>query len=114
VAAGSILYYLWESSVMKKIEAIVLTDDLTAVENALEDLGIDRLVITPVLTHDSAGSRKQVYRGAEYRLDTPKVKLEFITTDHFAGEAVDAVARASSHAGAYGPIATFDVVDSTP
>ena len=73
---------------MKKIEAIIKPFKLQEVREALVDSGIEGLTITEVKGYGRQKGHTEMYRGAEYSVDTlPKMKLEIIIND----EALDTV-----------------------
>ncbi len=61
---------------MKKIEAIIRHESLSAVKNALDELGYPGITITDVWGHGKQKGMDQVWRGHEYRVKfLPKLKL---------------------------------------
>ena len=80
---------------MIKIEAIVQPFRLDSVKLALDGLGINRIIISHVLDHGGPMARKAVYRGAEYYVDVPRVKLEMLVSSLQTDEVIDAILRAA-------------------
>ncbi len=80
---------------MIKIEAIVQPFRLDSIKLALDGLGIERITICHVLDHGGPLGLKAVYRGAEYYVDVPKVKLEMLVSSLRADEVIDAVLQAA-------------------
>ena len=73
---------------MKLISAIIKPFKLQEVREALVDSGIEGLTITEVKGYGRQKGHTEMYRGAEYSVDTlPKMKLEIIIND----EALDTV-----------------------
>jgi nitrogen regulatory protein P-II 2 len=73
---------------MKLVSAIIKPFKLQEVREALVDFGIEGLTITEVKGYGRQKGHTEMYRGAEYSVDTlPKMKLEIIIND----EALDTV-----------------------
>ena len=73
---------------MKLVSAIIKPFKLQEVREALVDSGIEGLTITEVTGYGRQKGHTEMYRGAEYSVDTlPKMKLEIIIND----EALDTV-----------------------
>lgn len=72
---------------MKKIEAIVRPERVSAVKEALEQLGFCGLTLTEVKGHGKQKGLVQQWRGSQYRIEfLPKVKIELVVEN---GEAVE-------------------------
>ncbi|MBD3181693.1 P-II family nitrogen regulator [Candidatus Poribacteria bacterium] len=77
---------------MKKIEAIIRPEGLTAVRNALEELGYPGMTITEVKGHGKQKGKEQVWRGKEYKVEfLPKLKLEIVVIDDDVSKIVRAI-----------------------
>ena len=64
---------------MKKIEAIIKPFKLDEVKNALNDIGVTGMTISDVKGFGRQRGHKEIYRGAEYRVDfVPKIKLGIV------------------------------------
>ena len=73
---------------MKLVSAIIKPFKLQEVREALVDSGIEGLTITEVKGYGRQKGHTEMYRGAEYSVDTlPKMKLDIIIND----EALDTV-----------------------
>ncbi|HWR40636.1 MAG TPA: P-II family nitrogen regulator [Patescibacteria group bacterium] len=84
---------------MKKIEAIIRTEKLDEVKNALQKQGIDGMTISEVMGCGRQEGQQGIYRGVVYNITLhPRVKLEVILPD----EAVDAVVEAIMESGRTG------------
>lgn len=82
---------------MKKIEAIIKPFKVDDVKDALGELGIDGMTIIEVKGHGRQKGHTELYRGAEYVVDfVPKVKVEIVTTDDRADDAVNAICKAAA------------------
>jgi nitrogen regulatory protein P-II 1 len=67
---------------MKKIEAIVRTNKLEDVKEALSKAGITGMTVTEVRGFGRQKGKTETYRGAEYTIDfVPKVKIEVVVGD---------------------------------
>lgn len=67
---------------MKKIEAIFRDEKLSAVKEALKELGVGGMTITEVRGHGTQKGITEVYRGRSYAVDLlPKIKVELIIDD---------------------------------
>ena len=79
---------------MKKIEAIIRPESLTAVKNALGELGYPGMTITDVKGHGKQKGIDQVWRGREYKVEfLPKLKIEIVVVDEDAGNIARAIVR---------------------
>ncbi len=64
---------------MKKIEAIVRPERVSAVKEALEKLGYPGMTLTQVKGHGKQKGVVQQWRGSQYRIEfLPKVKIELV------------------------------------
>jgi nitrogen regulatory protein PII len=73
---------------MKKLEAIIRPAALQAVKDALAQLGIDEMTVSEVKRCGSSEGRTEMYRGAEYILDSTSMKIEVVLDDRLAENAV--------------------------
>jgi len=80
---------------MIKIEAMIQPFRLDSVKLALNELGINRIIISHVLDHGGPTGLKAVYRGAEYYVDVPRVKLEILVSSLQTDEVIDAILQAA-------------------
>ena len=79
---------------MKKIEAIIKPFKLDDVKDALNDMGIAGMTITEVKGFGRQKGHKEIYRGAEYRVDLiPKVKIEVVTEASMADQVADLISE---------------------
>jgi nitrogen regulatory protein P-II 1 len=99
---------------MIKIEAIVQPFRLDAVKLALDGLGISRITISHVLDHGGPMALKAVYRGAQYYVDVPRVKLEMLISSLQTDEVIDAILQAArtDGPGDDGTILVTEVADA--
>jgi len=67
---------------MKKIEAIIRDQKLTAVKEALKAIGVPGMTVMEVKGHGKQKGITEVYRDRQYTVDLlSKVKIEVITED---------------------------------
>jgi|TARA_B100001093_G_scaffold11310_1_gene10444 nitrogen regulatory protein P-II 2 len=85
---------------MKLITAIIKPFKLQEVKEALVEAGIEGLTISEVKGYGRQKGHTEMYRGAEYSVDTlPKIKLEILTDDF---ETVIKVISESANTGKIG------------
>jgi nitrogen regulatory protein P-II 1 len=81
---------------MKKIEAIIQPHKLDEVKTALVGVGAEGITISEVRGHGRQKGHKEVYRGAEYKVDfLPKIKIELVVPDQRFEETLRVVADAA-------------------
>ncbi len=81
---------------MKLITAIIQPHRLDEVKDALEAVGIQGMTISEASGFGRQKGHTEVYRGAEYRVDTvPKLRLEIVLDDDMLRPAIDAIVRAA-------------------
>ena len=99
---------------MKYIIAIIQPGKLTAVHDALLEIGITGMTVTEVQGYGRQKGKSEIYRGAEYTVDfLPKVKIELALPAKMVAKAVDAIKTASSSGKiGDGKIFTFDLQEA--
>ncbi len=81
---------------MKKIEAIIKPFKLDEVKEALNEIGITGMTVTEVKGYGRQKGHKEVYRGAEYKVDfNPKTKIELVLADDMTEKAVSVIREAA-------------------
>ncbi|XOF33870.1 MAG: P-II family nitrogen regulator [Candidatus Electrothrix sp. YB6] len=81
---------------MKKIEVIIKPFRLDDVKAALNDIGINGMTISEVKGYGRQKGHKEIYRGAEYKVDfLPKVKMEIIVEADQVDKVIDVVIGAA-------------------
>lgn len=81
---------------MKLVTAVIRPHALAQVKAALESVGVTGLTVSEVQGHGRQRGHTEVYRGAEYRIDTvPKVRVEVLVEDHEVDPVVFAVSGAA-------------------
>lgn len=99
---------------MKYIIAIIQPGKLTAVHDALLEIGITGMTVTEVQGYGRQKGKSEIYRGAEYTVHfLPKVKIELAVPEKMTGKTVEAI-KAASNSGKIGDgkIFTFDLQDA--
>jgi nitrogen regulatory protein P-II 1 len=80
---------------MKKVEAIIRTNKLEEVKEALSKAGIVGMTVVEVRGFGRQKGKTETYRGAEYTVDfVPKVKLEVVVGDD-ASSVVSAIVNSA-------------------
>jgi nitrogen regulatory protein P-II 1 len=99
---------------MVKVEAIIQPFKLDEVKAAVTSLGVEGVTILHVLDHAGPARLKAVYRGGQYYVDVPKVKLEMIVSSHRADEVIDAISHAARTGSASddGTILVYEIADA--
>ena len=99
---------------MKYIIAIIQPGKLTAVHDALLDIGITGMTVTDVQGYGRQKGKSGIYRGAEYTVQfLPKVKIELALPAKMVAKAVDVIKTASSSGKiGDGKIFTFDLQEA--
>ncbi|EWS81169.1 P-II family nitrogen regulator [Brachybacterium phenoliresistens] len=81
---------------MKLITAVVQPHAVQAVTDSLREYGVSGLTVTEVAGYGRQGGHTEVYRGAEYDIDTiPKAKIEVIADDPAQEDIIDLIVAAS-------------------
>jgi nitrogen regulatory protein PII len=81
---------------MKKIEAIIKPFELQAVQDALQEIGINGMTVSEVKGYGRQGRHTEIYRGSEYTVDfLPKLKIDLVVEDQNAERAISAVIKSA-------------------
>ena len=81
---------------MKKIEAIIRSERLQQVQDALDKLGVSGLTVSEVMGCGRQKGYTEQYRGSRANISLlPKLKVESVVTDEVADKAVDAIVAAA-------------------
>ena len=99
---------------MKYIIAIIQPGKLTAVHEALLDIGITGMTVTEVQGYGRQKGKSEIYRGAEYTVHfLPKVKIELALPTKMVAKAIDVIKTASSSGKiGDGKVFTFDLQEA--
>lgn len=77
---------------MKKVEAIFRDEKMSAVKEALKELGVGGMTVTAVKGHGTQKGITEVYRGRSYTVDLlSKIKIEVIVGDGDVKKVTDAI-----------------------
>lgn len=77
---------------MKKVEAIIRTNQFNAVKEALYGMQIHGMTVTEVHGCGSQKGKKEIYRGAEVFVDLlRKMKLEIVCHDNAVDQIIDVI-----------------------
>ena len=81
---------------MKRIEAILRPEKVTAVRQALEKVGFPGLNVSEVEGHGKQKGVVQQWRGDTYRVELlPKMRLEIVVSDRDVSKIVKAIQEVS-------------------
>ena len=82
---------------MKLVSAIIKPFKLQEVREALVNSGIEGLTITEVKGYGRQKGHTEMYRGAEYSVDTlPKIKLDILVEDEKMSNVVDVITKTAN------------------
>ncbi|MDD3339335.1 MAG: P-II family nitrogen regulator [Lachnospiraceae bacterium] len=98
---------------MKKLEIVIKPEKLEDLKEILDECKANGLMITNIMGYGNQKGYKQLYRGAEYKVNLlPKVKVESVVDDDIAAVIVDKVVE-QINTGNYGDgkIFIYDVED---
>ena len=99
---------------MKKIEAIIRSERLQAVQDSLDELGVSGLTVSEVMGCGRTKGYTEQYRGSRVNISLlPKIKVESVVPDDVVDKAVDAIIGAA-YTGELGDgrLFVYDVVES--
>jgi nitrogen regulatory protein P-II 1 len=81
---------------MVKIEAIIRHHKIDDIKAALVSLGYHGLTVTEVRGFGRQKGQKEMYRGAEYKIDfVPKLKVEIVVDKQAQDKVIDALIKAA-------------------
>jgi nitrogen regulatory protein P-II 1 len=81
---------------MKKVEVIIRSERLQAVQDALDELGASGLTVTEVMGCGRQKGYTEQYRGSRVNISLlPKIKVESVLPDHVVDQAVEAIVAAA-------------------
>ena len=81
---------------MKLIMATIKPFKLDEVRDALTEIGVRGMMVTEIKGFGAQSGHTEIYRGAEYAVNfVPKVKLEIVTEDALADQAVQAIEKSA-------------------
>src|ERR671923_1836995 len=81
---------------MKKIEAIIRSERLQHVQDALDELGVSGLTVSEVMGCGRQKGYTEQYRGSRANISLlPKIKVESVVSTEVVDKAVDAIVGAA-------------------
>jgi nitrogen regulatory protein P-II 1 len=81
---------------MKKIEAIIRSERLQGVQDALDELGASGLTVTEVMGCGRQKGYTEQYRGSRANISLlPKIKVESVVPNHVVDQLVEAIVAAA-------------------
>jgi nitrogen regulatory protein P-II 1 len=81
---------------MQKVEAIIRSEALQAVQDALDKLGASGLTVTEVMGCGRQKGYTEQYRGSRVNISLlPKIKVESVLPDQVVDDAVEAIVAAA-------------------
>ena len=82
---------------MKFITAIIQPSKLDAVQESLSSIGISGMTVSEVKGYGRQKGHTEMYRGAEYSVDTlPKIKLDILVEDENMSTVVDVISKTAN------------------
>lgn len=99
---------------MKLVTAVIQPHAREDVIESLREYGVTGITLTEVAGYGRQGGHTEVYRGAEYRIDTiPKIKIEIAVRDESVEGVVDLiVSTARSGRIGDGKVWVTDIVET--
>lgn len=98
---------------MLRIEANIHPAKLEDVQTALDHEGITGVMMSQIMDHGGPDGPKAYYRGAEYRANVPRVRLELLVSHERADAVVELLNRvARTGLGDDGTILVYEVADA--
>jgi nitrogen regulatory protein P-II 1 len=81
---------------MKKVEAIIRSERLQPVQDALDELGVSGLTVSEVMGCGRQKGYTEQYRGSRANISLlPKLKVESVLSDDVVDKAVEAIVGAA-------------------
>jgi nitrogen regulatory protein P-II 1 len=81
---------------MKKIEAVIREEAVSAVKDALREAGIVGLNVSEVRGHGRQGGIDLSWRGTSYQMDLiPKAQINVVLSDHNLEKAIEVICGAA-------------------
>lgn len=79
---------------MKLLVAIVKPFKVSAIMDALDEVGVRRLSVSDIKGYGRQRGHTEIYKGAEYKVDfVPKARLEIALEDDEIEKTIDAIQR---------------------
>jgi nitrogen regulatory protein P-II 1 len=81
---------------MKRIEAVIRTEKLNPVKNALEEIGVVGMTVYDVHGRGEQKGLEFTHRAGTYRVDLlPKTKIEIVASDGEVDKIVESIVKAA-------------------
>jgi nitrogen regulatory protein P-II 1 len=96
---------------MKKVEATIKPFKLNEVRDAIVDLGIDGMTVTEV-KEVGPHARTACYRGSEYVVFAPELKVEIVLADDRLARCIDVLTHVAGNDHKDGRIVVLEVEDT--
>jgi nitrogen regulatory protein P-II 1 len=81
---------------MKKVEAIIRSERLQPVQDALDEIGVSGLTVTEVMGCGRQKGYTEQYRGSRVNISLlPKIKVEAVVPDEVVDRVIDGVVAAA-------------------
>ena len=82
---------------MKLVSAIIKPSKLQEVRESLVESGVIGLTVSEVKGYGRQKGHTELYRGAEYSVDTlPKMKLDILIDDENVGSVIETITKSAS------------------
>ena len=82
---------------MKKVEAVIKPFKLDEVKDELDKIGVMGLTVSEVKGYGRQKGHTEMYRGAEYSVDTlPKMRLDILIDDENVGSVIETITKSAS------------------
>jgi len=79
---------------MKKIEAVIRSEKLEEITDALDKLGYPGMMVTHIEGHGRQKGLTEQFRGREYKVNfLPKIKLDIVARDADAARIISAISQ---------------------
>ena len=90
-------FQLVSKFIMKLVSAIIKPFKLQEVREELVEAGVEGLTITEVKGYGRQKGHTEMYRGAEYSVDTlPKIKLDILVDDEKTQNVIDVIVKTAN------------------
>ena len=82
---------------MKQIQAIIRSEQLGAVKEALDAIGCPGMMVWEIVGHGKQKGLTETFRGSSFRVDLlPKTKIEIVVADGKVQGIVNAITKAAA------------------
>ena len=96
---------------MKMVTAVIRSEQLPAVKQALFEIGLRHLTATSILG-TAPRTEQQMYRGVQREVELfRRIRVELAMNDATVEKAIDAISRGAKEAGGWGRIFVTELTD---